>query len=727
MTKSTLELRRLIYGMINTIIVTATDPKEAIEEIETIRSSMTIEGFIFRPGFANTTELTEYTPEDWAAMYAQYAITYGWSGRYQTLTGMAPKDVLDVYFADLNNVFSEVVTGTKQYNVGGAEVYSEVMDSLVNSKIVLRAHQIEILNLLPIAVLERAYKNGKFVIKETEILVMKRLAEAGSAEMRFTDPSQIVKFVIAVYPKTTEPFTGQVTNNILKGIEIKIPTSMRKKIVRDIEKMNYKKATVAMKHNLSFWKRLFKQLAWTSEDKMVASGHFPNYLDIKGIVYNETIKTNNTLIEELKRNGYLQAAFLAEMHNPGQMLRSLFFYLRYPVGSQYAKKLSKVAETGIAAYFDKVSNTATVLTDIRGVLESKVFVETLMKSNSKILWQLLSMIDDKKWHSPMQGRKTHGKQVNYTVRPLPALDPTMTAVARKAIKKAIKKIKLEENKSLGKVYIDDTVKNYKLQFSGRSETSISLSGEYLSPGSKLSFSELIKGDNILRLGIAWRGTRSCDIDHSVTILDGEAIGYFNPTYTVNGKTIITSSGDITSCGNDKLSVEFIDIDITAALKHGINDLFTSMHMYSGPSFKDVEECYWFMNVIPRADRIIQTRKVHIALDEMQYALQIKEDTHAMLGFGINLSKGEIEVLSIPSKQQTYRNARTCRADFEKALLDRPVLKSVSKALKKSIDEDQLTDNILEADLIISTHTEMPEGIKVLHPGRDMVEIQNIIF
>ena len=726
MTKSTLELRRLIYGMINTIIVTAIDPKEAIEEIEMVRSSMAIDGFIFRPGFANTTELTEYTSEDWAAMYAQYAMTYGWSGRYQTMTGNTPNDVLDTYFADLNNIFSEVVTGTKQYNIAGAELYSEVMDSFVASKIVLRAHQIEILNLLPIAVLEKAYKNGKFVIKETEILVMKRLAEAGSVEMKFTDPAQIVKFVIAVYPKTTQPFTGQVTNNILKGIEVKIPTSMRKKIVRDIEKMNYKKAIVAMKRNLNFWKRLFKQLAWTSEDKMIASGHFPNYLDIKGTVFNETIETNNTLIEEAKRKGHLQAAFLLEMNNPGQMLRSLFFYLRYPVGSQYAKKLSKSADTGIATYFDKVSNTATVLTDIRGVLEGDAFKDTLMKANAKILWQLLSMIDDQKWHSPMNGRKAHGKHVAYTVRPLPALDPVMTAVARKAIKKAIKKIKLEDNKALGKVYIDDTVKNYKLQFSGRSETSISLSGEYLSPGSKLPFSDLIKGDNILRLGIAWRGTRSCDVDHSVTILDGPSIGYFNPTHTVGKEVIISSSGDVTSCSNSQLSVEFIDIDITAALANGINDLFTSIHMYSGPTFNHIE-CYWFMNIIPVEARILTTRKVKVPLDAMEYAIQIKEDTHAQLGFGINLSKGEIEVLNIPSQQETYRNANTCRADFEKALLDRPKLKSVSKALKKSISQEQLTDNILEADLIISTCDTQPEGIKVLHPGRDMVEIQNIIF
>jgi len=728
-----LALQRLIYGMTNTIVIESTGPKEVVTEIEAVRSSMAIEGFIFRPGFANTTELTDYTEADWAAMYAQYSLTYGWSTLYTARTGNNPVTVLDAYFTDLGNIFSPLEVAPKAYYVAEPVFYEKVLTDIAESKIVLRTHQIEILNLMPIEILAKIYENVVFTIIETRILFLKRLITEGKEIAAFTTPEEIVKFVIAVFPKNTEPYTGQVTNDILKAIEVKIPTSMRKVIVRSIQKMSYFKAIRGMKKNKNFWKRLFKQLAWQSEEKMIATARFQNYLDIKGTVFNETIITPRSDIEQYRREGNLETAFIVEMKNTGGMLRNLMSYLRYPIGSTYAKKVSMAPdakEHGIAMYFNKKVQEevrATVVhSDITNVLASDEFMKCLTQANSKLLWQVLTLLQDKKNTVPKSVRVVNDTKIKYS-KALPGIDPKMTELAKKAIKKAIKKVKRAENASLGKVYIDKTLKNYAMQFSGRSETSISLSGEYLSPGSKIDLTDLLKGeDKILRMGIAWTGA-SCDVDHALNIFGMRSIYYGNPTLAdTEGRVVISSSGDITSCSPGLFSTEIIDIDVDQLATSNVEKIFNSAHMFAGPTFDKIE-CYWFMNIIDKKDRILEKRKVAIALDAMQYAIKLQEPTRAQVGFSVDLKKKELEVLNLPSKQSQYNNAATCKEDFEKLLAERPKQKSLYKAMKTVIAKDQLTDNILEADLIISAEPDQPAGITVLHPGRDAVALQEIIF
>ena len=729
-----LSLRRLIYGMKNTIVLEGATPEAMVNEIEAVRSSVAIEGFIFRPSFANTTELTDYTTEDWDAMLAQYSLTYGWADRYMGMTGIRPEEVLDGYFADINNVFTPEAIAKKAFFTEGTTYYRTMLQEIADSKIVLRTHQIEILNLMPIELIKSVYDATKFTIKETQILFMKRLVLETGTAVKFSSPTEIVRFVIAVFPKNTESYTGQVTNNILAGIDVKIPTSARKKIVRAIEKMDHTHATMDMKKHKQFWKRLFKQLAWQSEAKMVESLHFQNYLDIKGTLYNETIETPNSYIAAARKAGDLEAAFYKEYENPGQLVRNLLSYLRYPTGTSFAHRQGAIhAETGISKYFEERGVTGTVaITDISTNLSSQEFMDAMMQVNPKLLWQVLTMLKDPKWYKALDKRKVYKAQTVYTT-PLPALDPAMTETAIAVLTKAIKKIKKASNSGLGKVFIDKSLKNYSMQFSGRSETSISLSGEYLSPGSKIDLTELLAdGNKIIRMGIAWRGDYSCDIDHSLSIAGHRNIYYGRPTLLSDKSTnlsriLIASSGDITTCSNTRFSTEIIDIDVAALKKcSNITKMINSAIMYSGKTF-DTVECYWFMNVIDRSERVISGNPVFMELDAMHYAIQLQEPTKAQLGFTIDLEKNELEVINIPqTTKNSGHNADTLDKYFETIIGDRPKYTSLYKGLKSVIRKSQFVDSIDEADLIISADPLMPQD-KTLHPGRDMVKLQEIIF
>ncbi len=736
MTTKNLALNRLIYGMTNTIVISEPTYKEAIIQIEQIKSSMEIEGFIFRPNFATSTNLTAYTNEDWKAMYAQYSLTYGWSMYAEKIFNEEPKSILEKYFACQNNDNitepTAITPVDKKYNVEDTSFYTKVITDIVTSKIVLRNHQIQILNLMPIEYIIAAYKNNKITIKETEILLIKRLVEAHSNSFHFREPDQIVRFVVSAYRSNGEYITGQLSNTILKNVTIKLKTSVRKKILNDLNKINNPSFN---KYN-QFWKRLLKQLAWTSEAKL--STRYPNYQKIKNEIYNPQIQTINSQIQDFRREGNLQSAFLMEMKNPGQMIRNLFSYLRYPVGSQYASKTKTKEIFSVSEFFTvrlKPNNLMVVTNDISKILKSNLFTNMLEKVNAKLLWQVLIMLDDEKWYESMSSRVTNDTRIAYTTD-LPALDKQMSKDAKKAIKKAIKTIKKEENKSLGKVYIDDTVENHMIQFSGRKDTSISLSGKYLTPGSKININDIIvnKKDPLIRFGLAWRSKKdtnnSCDIDLSLNIKNYHSVNYGSPTLTspVTGNVIISSSGDITSCSDSIFSTELVDVDINECKIMDIEYMYSSAIMYSGQTF-DNYECFWFINVIDKSERINPGRQIQIKLDEMQYALQIQEKSRGILGLKIDIKENIIEILNLPVQLEQHSNASVSEEKFNELIKNKPKLISIKKALTSVIKKSQLTDYPTKADLIISENTYAPTepNAITLHPGRDQNKIQEIIY
>jgi hypothetical protein len=750
MNKKELELRRHIYGTTNVIVVDTIDCN-MLEQIELIRSSMQLDGFIFRPTFANDTELKEYTDEDWEAMLAQYAITYEWQSEYQEYFEKNPINVLNNYFENNTEPVIDVSkvnnSGDVDFKVKDRNYYFDVLTDIAKSKTVLRDQQLKILELMPIKYIEQVYLSTDITIKETEIQFMRRLVEQKSS-FKFTDTDQIVRFVVAVYRTNGEPVVGQLNNTILKDVKIKMPTSVKKKILSDIDTMKHFNALKNMDKYKNFWKRLFKQLAWTSEEKL--RKRYPNAMKIKKQLFNGTYIKKNTKLEMFKTDGNLEDALKEEMKNPGQMLRNLLFYLRYKEGDRFAKKQKKQpSDFSVGNYFaeknDKKTNNHIVIKDAKNVLKSNEFYETLKKTNTKLLWQVLTMLRDNRLFVPMNERHVNGVRIRYSI-PVPGLEEELVKIAKKQIKNAIKEIKRKENESLGLVYVSNDIKNYAMQFSGRTDTSMSMSGEYLPSGSIIDISEIIpkqeRKNKLLRVGLAWRGRSSCDIDLSMNIKGYGAIYYGNPTLSKGNDIIMTSSGDITSCRNDMFSTELIDVDIDLFMKHGFTEMFNSAIMFSGRDFNNYE-AYWFVSVINREDRIVNRQKITINLDEMDYAVQIMEEAKGMCGlkFTLTENKQEIEVLNIPMKNvQNGMNAKYAERQFENAIASRPKIATLEKAIKLAINKQQIVEDIEFADVVISK-TE-PEAIKIIndngevveeknqtwyHPGRDMIKLQEILF
>jgi hypothetical protein len=749
MTVKELELRRHIYGTTNTIVVDVIN-YSMLEQIELIRSTMQLDGFIFRPKFANEVALTDYTDEDWEAMYAQYSLTYGWENDYRTFFSMDPKEVLDNYFATATEPVIDVTkinnSEDNKFNIKDTTYYKTVLTDIAQSKTVLRDQQLKILELMPIHVIIDVFSTVKIEIKETEIQFMRRLMK-DKTSFSFSEPDQIVRFIVAVYRSNGEPLLGQINKTDLKDVKVKIPTSVKKKILEDLNNMNKTYTLKKMHKYKNFWKRLFKQLAWTSEEKL--RKRYQNAMLIKKLLFENNYIKANTKLEMFKAQGNLEDALKEEMKNPGQMLRNLLFYLRYKKDDTFAKKTKKeLSDFSVGNYFDnnKISKTNHIIKkDAKSILKSEDFYNALKKTNVKLLFQILTMLKDDKWNKTIEKRFVNKIHIQYMI-PLPALKEDLVKIAKKQIKLVIKQIKYEENKNLGKVFLDNSAKKYAIQFTGRNDTSMSMSGEYLPSGSIIDMNDILTEDiienKLLRIGLAWRG-KTCDIDLSMNIKGYGALYYGNPVFKFGETIIATSSGDITSCNENIFSTELIDIDIKEFMEHGYSEMFNSAIMFSGDTFNKYE-AYWFMSIIDKKDRTTIGRKIQINIDEMDYAVQIMEPSKMMLGlkFTFTDDKKECEVLNIPGYGiKNGMNARIAETAFEESLKNRPKALLMKKAIKMAICPEQIVENIEIADIVISAKEQQdiviqdPEdeskNIKIeqtwYHPGRDIAKLQEIFF
>lgn len=151
--------------------------------------------------------------------------------------------------------------------------------------------------------------------------------------------------------------------------------------------------------------------------------------------------------------------------------------------------------------------------------------------------------------------------------------------------KALAKI-YGENESLGRVFVDPSLKGYLIPFGNRSA---SAGVRTLARGTRMKLDE---NDKIVRFFTHWKdveGRYGTDIDLSAGLLNEHfmqtsTISYYN-LQSIGG----VHSGDITSAPNG--ASEFIDIDIEKALKAGHRYVYMSILSYSGESFKDIPELF----------------------------------------------------------------------------------------------------------------------------------------
>lgn len=143
--------------------------------------------------------------------------------------------------------------------------------------------------------------------------------------------------------------------------------------------------------------------------------------------------------------------------------------------------------------------------------------------------------------------------------------------------------KFRSYKPLGKVFLDERLKNYTVPFAQRSA---SKALKTISRGSKIN---LPNGDTI-RFFIYWKdGNNRTDLDLSALALDTDS-GYKMTVAYYNLKEVGGyHSGDITSAPNG--ASEFIDIEISKCLKQGIRYILMSVNSYTNQPYCDLPICF----------------------------------------------------------------------------------------------------------------------------------------
>ena len=691
-----LKLQQLIYGMTGTIPVACLTPRGMLTEIMAVKEATKLEGYIFRPSFAVSKELTDFSNDDWLAMLAQYSVTYGWATDFQDMMNLSPLDVLTGYQKKAS--FEVHLTPSlleEPIKVVPSTFIKGFIKDILESPTVLRKNQIDCLKVCPTEILEEQFMSSNIIIKETEAIVAVVLVKRGSNIDIFRDIDQIVRFLAYSYD-----LDGKLSRELLKNFNLRISTKNRKYLLDVIEGFDVQTTLQRMKKYTQFHKRLLKQLTWTTKAKMLE--RYPKVMEIKYQLYNRTTSTNATIIQKYQRNGDYRKAFIQETIDIGQLLRNILQYLRYSAGSIVASKTNK-------------NSSNIVVYDIRDSVCQKVFKRALKKANKKLIHQVLLLIEEYQDKPEVYLRYVNNVTVEYA-SPQPPLDLLLVKIYKKILKKALKALSVPLT---GLVYIDPVCKDYMIPFSGRNDSSQSTSGEYLAPGSKFQLPDS-KG-KLLRCGIMWRGN-STDLDLSLNFDKGVCY-YGSPTVKCEGGTvIISSSGDITSSTWESFSTELVDIDVGRCVKEGIDRVVSSVISYSGSDLDSEDlEAYWFVELIEPEDRIIRDKKVTVTLEDTLYSIKLNSPNKAALGIDFNLADGIATVLNsrVPRALGSGGNSINLSDDFEEVLNNLPQTLSVYKALKLSIPKGQVTKNKEEASVIFG-----PDGID---PGTNMPEVLKVVF
>lgn len=164
---------------------------------------------------------------------------------------------------------------------------------------------------------------------------------------------------------------------------------------------------------------------------------------------------------------------------------------------------------------------------------------------------------------------------------------------------------------LGKVYVDEKLKDYIVPFSQRSA---SKSLKTIVRGSRID----IPADATIRTFVYWkelRGNRT-DIDLSAVMYDNDWNYKEHISYT-NLRSIrykAAHSGDITSAPNG--ASEFIDLDLESVRNYGGRYVVFSVNSYTGQNFVDLPVCFmgWMARKDVNSGEIYEARTVKNKVD-----------------------------------------------------------------------------------------------------------------
>jgi hypothetical protein len=170
---------------------------------------------------------------------------------------------------------------------------------------------------------------------------------------------------------------------------------------------------------------------------------------------------------------------------------------------------------------------------------------------------------------------------------------------------------------LGKVYVDEQLRNYPIPFA---ERSASKALRTVPRGSRIPFAE----GGTVRFFLWWKEgqveggkpTGRVDIDLSAALFDAnwKYMEHISFTNLRSANYRAAHSGDIVQAPNG--ACEFIDIDIDSVVRYGGRYVIMSLFAFSGQPYCDLPECYagWMMRQEPQSGEIFEPRTVQQKID-----------------------------------------------------------------------------------------------------------------
>ena len=678
--------------------------------VETV-NSLSKEAFYLRSSFAQSTKIEDYTAEDWTAILCQYSIDYGTPTSFET-------QFLSDYTSSLRlGEIAAKIASTKPKEITVTESITKYTLTILNNPAPLRDQQILILKALPINILENSLMMAKPKVRATESIANTILYKAGKNPV-IPNLDGLLRFILdnCQQGDNGEDFSKQILNPMLKTFRFHIPTKLKKFILNYIENLSRQKdhhfVVEQMFSYELFWKRCLKHCHWTSKAKQ--EKRYPALYMAFTLLYSDdrswTYNSRHALC--ISEGRYGDAIKIAAAEKPGTILRSLTMYAKYMKGVKLPVKGSarpaRAVNLMLGQSIRSIKNDASsfFLDDFPTFLKTK-------KPSIKLCWQAVEELLNPINAKPIHSRTVQGITVEYST-PIPAADPVAVVTVVTHIQNYIADQKKDSNAKLGKVFLDPSLANQPVQYSGQSDTSIALSGNYLPTGSKIP----LPASGYIRFGVCWKdtGNGSCDIDLSTVFNDSKVVSYSSPSFP----PIATSSGDITSCSDTIYSAEFIDINIDEAKKAGFTNVYNILNLFSGQTF-DKYDTHAFINIISEKERIISGRSISIDLTRQTHAIQITSSTKKHIGLILDLDKDFAMVVNKPFDSPGI-NARDSIGRSTRIIDSCVPIISLLDVLVRSVAPEQLTTEPTFADTTIGCSSD-----NTINSLTALEEINSIIF
>ena len=250
--------------------------------------------------------------------------------------------------------------------------------------------------------------------------------------------------------------------------------------------------------------------------------------------------------------------------------------------------------------------------------------------------------------------------------------------------------------SLGKVYIDESLKNYLVPFSQRSS---SKALKTIVRGSKI---DIPYDADTIRSFVYWKDSQlgRTDIDLSAVLYSNEwkYLEHISYTNLRSHKYKAAHSGDITAAPEG--ASEFIDLDIASMKKYGVRYVVLSLNSFTFQPYVDLPECFmgWMTRQNPNSGEIYEPKTVQNKVD-------ITADTTICLPMILDLYDYKIIWTDISLKAQpTWNNVENNQKGM--VLMGKALTSLVKPNLYDlfqlhTIARGEYCDSIEEADTVFS--------------------------